>query len=593
MSLAALLSSGTLHAQSATGFSANRFEPSERGSDWFANESLDLQGEARPAAGVVGDYVASPLTTRGDPKTKIVSSMFGLHLGGAINLVNRFRFALNLPVVPSSSGQSAAAPLSTNEARYVAPSGGSVGDLRFGPDVRVGGAYGDPFTIALGFRIWAPTGSESAYTGDGKWRFQTKINFAGEIGLFTYAAHVGYGYRGRRATFEDTPLGGNEIVFGAALGAKVLNKKLVVGPEIFGLTWLDTSFQKRTTPVEALLGAHYTITPYLRAGAGLGTGITSSYGSPDFRGLFSIEFFPEHNSDRDGDGVRNEEDACPDVKGVASDDPDKNGCPPKEQPAPPDRDKDGVLDADDACPDTFGVKTKDPKTNGCPLPSDKDGDGVIDSEDACPEVSGIKTDDPKTNGCPSDRDGDGVIDREDACPDEAGLKTQDPKTNGCPDPDRDKDGIPNADDACPDDPGPSDPDPKRNGCPKAFVKAGQIKILDQVKFKSGSAQIDNAKDSTDVLQAVLKVLTEHAEIKKVRVEGHTDNQGGAAMNKKLSADRAASVVKWLVQHGIDKARLTSQGFGFDKPIADNKTPAGRKDNRRVEFHIESDTPPSQ
>jgi hypothetical protein len=68
----------------------------------------------------------------------------------------------------------------------------------------------------------------------------------------------------------------------------------------------------------------------------------------------------------------------------------------------------------------------------------------------------------------------------------------------------DKDGIPNAVDACPDEPGKPDPDPKKNGCPKAFIQGDQIKILDQVKFATNSATIVKAKDSEDVLEAVLK-----------------------------------------------------------------------------------------
>jgi OOP family OmpA-OmpF porin len=211
---------------------------------------------------------------------------------------------------------------------------------------------------------------------------------------------------------------------------------------------------------------------------------------------------------------------------------------------------------------------------------------VVDSEDACPDVAGVKTDDPKTNGCPSDRDKDGVLDTDDACPDVPGLKTSDPKTNGCPDPDRDKDGIPNDVDACPDEPGKPDPDPKKNGCPKAFVQAGQIRILDQVKFKTGSAQILPGKDSQDVLEAVAKVFADHPELTKVKVEGHTDNRGGEAMNKKLSAARAASVVKWLVAHGVDPERLASEGFGPDRPVDSNETDEGRRNNRRVEFHIQ-------
>jgi len=171
------------------------------------------------------------------------------------------------------------------------------------------------------------------------------------------------------------------------------------------------------------------------------------------------------------------------------------------------------------------------------------------------------------------------------CP-SCGVKTDDPKTNGCPPPaDRDQDGILDPDDACPDVAGPKNEDPKKNGCPEARIEAGEIKILQQVKFKTASAEILPASDAT--LNAVLQILSEHPEIENVRVEGHTDNRGGAAMNMGLSSRRAASVVKWLVQHGIDKRRLTSQGFGLTKPIESNATEEGRQANRRVELHIEA------
>ena len=107
-----------------------------------------------------------------------------------------------------------------------------------------------------------------------------------------------------------------------------------------------------------------------------------------------------------------------------------------------------------------------------------------------------------------------------------------------------------------------------------------------MKFKRSSAEIQPGKASEEVLQAVLQVLAAHPEIKKVRVEGHTDNRGSAALNKSLSAKRAASVVKYLAAHGIEKDRLTSQGFGSEHPIDANTNDAGRANNRRVEFHIE-------
>jgi outer membrane protein OmpA-like peptidoglycan-associated protein len=95
-----------------------------------------------------------------------------------------------------------------------------------------------------------------------------------------------------------------------------------------------------------------------------------------------------------------------------------------------------------------------------------------------------------------------------------------------------------------------------------------------------------------VLNAVLKILQDLPQITLVSVEGHTDNRGGKGYNKDLSKRRAASVVKWLTDKGIDKKRLTSAGFGQEKPIDTNDTDAGRQNNRRVEFHIKKGEPSS-
>jgi outer membrane protein OmpA-like peptidoglycan-associated protein len=205
-------------------------------------------------------------------------------------------------------------------------------------------------------------------------------------------------------------------------------------------------------------------------------------------------------------------------------------------------------------------------------------------------VAGVRTDDPKTNGCPAaDADKDGVLDREDACPTKPGEKTDDRRTSGCPD--SDGDGLRDPDDACPDQPGPGNADSQKNGCPLARLTNSQVEILDQVKFKSGSSTI--LAESNPVLEAVAKILKDHPELKKVRVEGHTDNRGSKATNKSLSIQRAAAVVQWLTSKGgVAKSRLTSVGLGMETPIESNDTDAGRQANRRVEFHITEGAPTS-
>ncbi|NOU34221.1 MAG: OmpA family protein [Polyangiaceae bacterium] len=602
---------GNAHAQTAAGFAVNKFEPSERGSEWFSLESLDFRGKVRPTIGIVGDFQYRPLAIYnqaegsgaacGNPypcdgslRHSIVRNQMTLNPGFSVVLFERLRLAASLPVVIYQDQGDVSSPLNSagvavpnnglNGLRYPGPrSEQAIGDLRLGFDFRLLGEYGAPFVLALGAQAWIPTGRRANYTGDEEFRIAPRASVAGDVGVFAYAARLSFAYRG----LEDTGPGGgklgSELGFAVSAGLHLADKRLMIGPEIFGTTTVtDGAFQKLTTPMEGLFGLHYTVPGDIRFGAGVGTGLTRGYGSPEFRTLLNIEWAPstekpvEAPKDQDQDGIIDSEDACPTVQGTRTADPKTNGCPP-------DRDGDGVYDKDDACIDIPGEHTDDPKTNGCP--ADKDGDGVYDKDDACIDVAGVKSADPKLNGCPADTDGDGILDKEDACIDKPGIKTSDPKTNGCPDADRDKDGIDNDKDACPDEPGKADPDPKKNGCPKAFVDHGVIKILDQVKFKTSSAQIQPGKDSEDVLNAVFDVLKKHPEIKGIRVEGHTDNKGVAANNKKLSQDRAASVVKWLVGKGLDKNMFKAEGFGQEKPIDSNDTDLGRQNNRRVEFHI--------
>ncbi len=252
-----------------------------------------------------------------------------------------------------------------------------------------------------------------------------------------------------------------------------------------------------------------------------------------------------------------------------------------------DRDGDGVFDDEDACPDVAGRRTNDPKTNGCPR-TDRDADGVFDDEDACPTVPGRRTDDPKTNGCPrTDRDGDGVFDDEDACPDLKGVRTDDPKTNGCPPPDRDSDGIPDASDACPDLPGIATNDPKTNGCPlstgPARVEGDRIVLDDIIHFDTDDSRVHHV--SWPLVKKVADLIRANPDILEVHVLGHADKIGTVEHNQILSKARAESVRRLLVMFGVEEARLTTEAFGASKPRAE-----ALSENRRVEFIITKTRP---
>ncbi len=121
------------------------------------------------------------------------------------------------------------------------------------------------------------------------------------------------------------------------------------------------------------------------------------------------------------------------------------------------------------------------------------------------------------------------------------------------------------------------------GGPRIKLQADRIELFENVLFVPGEATI--IEDSWPLLEEIQSLLAEHAEIVKVEVAGHTDDQGDDASNLKLSEARAAAVMAWLVEHGIDEARLEAKGYGETEPVADNETTEGRQQNRRVEFKI--------
>ncbi len=276
----------------------------------------------------------------------------------------------------------------------------------------------------------------------------------------------------------------------------------------------------------------------------------------EIAGLLKFEGCP----DRDLDDVPDAIDQCPDVKGTVA----LAGCP--------DTDGDGITDAKDDCPTTPGL----PQFNGCP---DTDGDGITDAEDECPSIAGILL----YKGCP-DTDGDSIPDPQDDCPTTKGL----PEYKGCPD--SDGDGLPDPQDNCPFDVGPV----SNKGCPVKITQAPVVipaklteeeqeiinKVFSNLQFETGKAVIkESSFASLDALALMMNKRTSF----KLNIDGHTDNTGSAATNKTLSKKRADAAKTYLVSKNVDSTRINSQGFGKDKPIADNKTAEGRAKNRRVEF----------
>jgi outer membrane protein OmpA-like peptidoglycan-associated protein len=254
--------------------------------------------------------------------------------------------------------------------------------------------------------------------------------------------------------------------------------------------------------------------------------------------------------DRDNDGVADKLDACADQAGPAA----LNGCP--------DADADGIADKDDTCPNEQGTK----EMRGCP---DRDSDGVTDKEDQCPDQKGVV----QMSGCP-DTDGDGISDKTDACPTQKGTT----QYQGCPD--SDNDGVPDNKDKCQGVPGPGSnagcPVPKKEEIQKINLSAKSI------QFQTGKDVI--TKQSFAVLDVIAEIMTQYPQT-YWQIDGHTDNVGDSAKNHDLSHRRADAVKKYFENKAIDSDRLNSAGYGEASPIANNKTSAGRAQNRRVEIKL--------
>lgn len=279
---------------------------------------------------------------------------------------------------------------------------------------------------------------------------------------------------------------------------------------------------------------------------------------PDVAGLKEFQGCP----DTDGDLIPDIKDMCPDTFGLA----EFNGCP--------DSDGDKIMDRNDDCPFDAGLA----EFKGCP---DKDADGTPDKDDPCPDIFGPR----ELKGCP-DKDADGIIDKNDECPDQSGPL----ENKGCPWQDTDKDGVLDKDDACPQVPGVVE----LKGCPIAKpsdqdvpMKAAEKKIIEKafatLEFASGKDIIKSK--SLPALGDLAKLLIAHSSDWKLKLSGHTDNQGKAESNMLLSEKRTMAVKKYLLKKGVKDEQVLTEWHGAEMPIDDNATPKGRQKNRRVEMKI--------
>jgi outer membrane protein OmpA-like peptidoglycan-associated protein len=498
-------------------------------------------------------------TIAGSP-AGLIQGQITQYTTAGFEFLDRFTASVTLPVTWGQWGQNPTYNMGgfapSGDTATANTSGPAAGDTRI--DGRVVVLRSRDRRAALGVQasVFVPTGTASAFGSDG----QTTAMF-GASGEYTF--HIVEGFNltlvGNLAvdlrptrTFN-APTGtqsgadglgvGDELRWAVAAFVPFKENKYRLGLTIFGQTGIEndsgtgnTIFANENNPIEWQAEGRMRFGKYDRfwVGAGAGSRLDQSYGAPDFRAVAVVGIqFP--------------------LVPVDAESPEQARAARRKRPVEiQDRDHDGIPDDIDACPDEPEDHLGADPNDGCPIPPDRDHDGIPDQFDKCPDV-------------PEDKDG---IDDQD----------------GCPEDDADQDGIPDVKDACPKEPGQPDPDPKKNGCPRFIhLEGSSVRVLQQVHFQTGSATI--LPDSFPMLGEIAALLKATPGIKKMRIEGHTDSHGNAAMNLDLSQRRAASVRQWLIEHGIAAGRLESQGYGLTQPIDTNDTDAGRAANRRVEFKI--------
>ena len=541
-----------LGSASAQRITLDRYKPAETTEDGFHVSRANDQGHMNFGAQFHFDYAVDPLTVErpsllGTELFDIVDNHAVGHFVFSLGLFDSLVLFAGLPVTFLMDGDRSFAGSSAD--------GGGVGDFYLGARYRLLGDRESMFALAAQGSISLPTArwfdDAQAYKGENSLTAHPEVVAELRPGFLIISANLGFLFRDHVAVLDRTMNHDLTYGFGATIPILKGDYRLNAHAEWFGAFSTGDIGDEIESHSELLAGAKFYTKNGLMAGLAAGLGLVDGIGDPDHRVVATVGWTAPVTvveegeikigpKDKDGDGILDDSDNCPDEAEDKDGFEDEDGCPDT------DNDGDGIADANDAAPND---------------PEDKDG---FEDEDGKPDV---------------DNDQDGLLDASDDCPDEKGPA----ENRGCPDADRDGDGVVDRVDNCPDEPGTEE----NHGCKKkqqVVIRDDRLEILDKVFFRSGKDKIQ--KRSYALLTNVASVLNGHPEIKKVRVEGHTDSRGKHDFNVKLSQRRAEAVVAYLTGKGVDASRLEAKGFGPDKPVvADAKTKDEHAQNRRVEFNI--------
>jgi OmpA-OmpF porin, OOP family len=588
------------------GFDTHLFRPALDSKGFFHTNGTDILGKGDVSFGLVIDYGRGLLRTKdlGQESANLIDHSFQGTFSFNYGIANILVAGLTLPVNLMSGEQQFSNNLPTGPGpTQVGPiaSGGTGtqwsqnvldfqnvsflalhGKLRI---LRVEKGFGLSVALQVGLPI-----SDAAKNAGGDptfWYWPQVIaeKRLGSTGQFKLGANVGFRGHGASDTIMTLKEGdfrdGSRVTYGVGAAYRVLPGVDVVADTY--ATLLTSSAASSLKPSNEVVGGVKVFVErnsYLMLGAG--PRYTSGFEAADVRAFIGFIFEPSIG-DRDGDGIKDDVDKCPDQPEDFDGFQDEDGCPD------PDNDNDGILDKDDRCPNEPEDRDGDQDEDGCPEGNDgdRDGDGILDSKDKCPDDPEDKDGFQDQDGCPDpDNDQDGIPDKKDLCPndpeDKDGFEDQD----GCPDPDNDKDGIPDVVDKCPNEPETFNGFEDEDGCPDkglVVIDKDNILILKKIKFRTNSAEI--LPESNEILDAVATTVLHHPEFTLIEVAGHADERATDEYNLRLTQDRVNSVMAALISRKVDKSKLRAKGYGEFCPEDPGHNEEAWEKNRRVEFKI--------
>jgi OmpA-OmpF porin, OOP family len=515
------------------------------------------------------------------PPFHVIEHQLTGDLVGAIGLYHRVLVGIDVPFLMFQSGDKPTVDTARATGDLTVPRQ-ALGDV--GLDFKTtlirptAGELGG-FALALHERFTLPTGDEQSFLGEGTPTSETRL--LAELRAVALGVHgaLGVKFRGDKGQFACGNFVGDacptrfehEIPFG--LGLTLRPQALGIDPKGRLMFFAETHGYVPLAPVHPFqssavsevqidAGARVTFGAFSLL-AGIEKGLVAGVGTPNVRATIGIGWAPRLH-DRDGDGIPDDVDQCPDLPEDFDGFQDADGCPDG------DNDDDGIPDAEDACPNQAGPPNPDPKKNGCPVPG-----GATPAPKPAPAA-------PTPVG-KADRDKDGIPDAEDACPDVAGVASADPKQNGCPDPDQDHDTFVGAEDKCPNEPEDFNGFEDDDGCPDAQKKEAKkffplviAKEKDGVVTFTVQKKVGFAGDGLDpasinVLRAIASELSKHPTWSVTVGVRPKPNQDPAIARKsaelvaaKLDAlsrrKNAATVIEW--KDAKTSPRAEEFGVGF-------------------------------